>query len=155
MKLEINVDETMFKDILEKELEAFSKDELHEILKSCIIEFFKNNDNIKKMFLNEKYRTWGWGDNTHKEFEGYEPTGLLNDIVKNKFDYKEPYDEVKDALLDFLKKEDTLKQIMKEMIAETFQRFFTECFWHNSELRGNISGQIYDEIMNLKQNGQI
>lgn len=77
MKLEINVDETMFRDVLEKQLEAFDEKELHEILRGCIVEFFKSNDNIKKIFLEEKYSTWGYDSNQERNFEGYEPTGLL------------------------------------------------------------------------------
>lgn len=155
MKLEINVDETMFKDVLEKELKAFSEEELHEILKGCIVEFFKNNDNIKKMFLEEKYDTWGYGSNQEKHFKGYEPTGLLKRIVEDKFDYTKPYDEVKKALIDYCKKDDTLKGIMKEMIAETFQKFFTNAFWQNVDMRGSISQEIANVIMGLKQTGQL
>lgn len=155
MKLEINVDETMFKDVLEKELEAFSKEELHDILKGCIIEFFKSNDNIKKMFLTEEYNTWGYGDNARKEFKGYKPTGLLNDIVRDNFDFKEPYNEVKDILISYCKKEDTLKNIMKEMITDSFQTAFTNCFWNDSKLRGTIGDIVRQEIFNLKSTNQI
>lgn len=155
MKLEINVDETMFKDVLEKELKAFSEEELHEILKACIVDFFKNNDNIKKMFLKEKYDTCGYGSNTEKRIIGYEPTGLLNNIVRDKFDFSEPYDEVREALIDYCKKDNTLKDIMKEMIAETFHRFFTNQFWQNQDMRNLISREVTDTIIGLKQTGQI
>ena len=155
MKLEINVDETMFKDVLEKELKAFSEEELHEILKGCIVEFFKNNDNIKKMFLEEKYDTYGWGSSSEKRFKGYEPTGLLNRIVQNQFDYQEPYEEVKASLLEFCKKDDNLKDIMKGMIADAFQNFFTSCIWGNMDMRTSIANIVREEIFGMKENGQI
>lgn len=155
MKLEINVDETMFKDVLEKELKAFSEEELHEIVKGCIVEFFKNNDNIKKMFLEEKYETWGYGSNAEKHFKGYEPTGLLRQIVAKKFDYDEPYEEVRKSLLEFCAKEDTLKNILKEMISETFINFFANQVMNNGQLRSSIASVMHQELYNMKNNNML
>lgn len=148
MKLEINVDETMFKDILEKELKAFSKEELHEILRGCIVEFFNNNDNIKKMFLEEKKDYWG-------DPKGYAPTSLLNDIVRNNFKYDEPFKEVEGVLVEYCKKDDTLRDILKEMIAETFQRYFTNTFWNSPDMRASIAQEVSNVIMGMRQTGQI
>lgn len=52
MEIKINVDELKFKDVLEKELNAFSKEELHEIIRECICEYFRNTDTdiIKNLF---------------------------------------------------------------------------------------------------------
>lgn len=148
MKLEINVDETMFKDVLEKELNAFSQEELHEILKGCIIEFFNKNDNIKKMFLEEKTNYWG------NSIE-YEPTGLLKDIVKNKFDYAEPYEEVKEKILEFCKKEDVMKSILKEMIADSFTNMLNGYIFYNNDIRGNIANVVRDVIRDEKNEGRL
>ena len=144
MKLEINVDETMFKGVLENELKAFSKEELHEILKGCIVEFFRGNDNIKNMFLQEKSSYWG-GERHH---EGYEPTGLLREIVREKFDFNEPYDEVRKTIIDFCEKEGTMKTILKEMIADAFVGAFTGQLYGNSDVRSVISQMVHETIMN-------
>ena len=148
MKLEINVDETMFKDVLEKQLEAFSEEELHDILRSCIVEFFKSDDNIKKMFLEEKRNYWG-------DHQGYEPTSLLNDIVRNNFKYDEPFKEIEGVLIEYCKKDDTLKGILKEMFAETFQRYFTNTFWNSPDMRVQISQEVSNVIMGMRQTGQL
>jgi hypothetical protein len=148
MKLEINIDETMFKDVLEKELNAFSEEELHEILRGCIIEFFNKNDNIKKMFLQEKPNYWG-------NSTDYEPTGLLKDIVKNKFDYNEPYEEVKEKILEFCKKEDVMKSLLKEMIADSFTNMFTGSIFFNSNFRDNIANVIREVIYDEKNQGRL
>ena len=42
MELKIQIDETMFKDIIEKELAAFTKEELHEIIRGMIEESMRN-----------------------------------------------------------------------------------------------------------------
>ena len=151
MKLEINVDETMFKDILEKELKAFSEEELHEILRGCITEFFKNSDDLKKMFLSEK--TEYWGGQSH--FGGYEPTGLLKNIVRDNFKYDEPFKEVESALIEFCKKDGNLKEIMKGMIADAFQNSFNNCFWNNLDMRSSIANIVRQEIFGMKQTGQL
>ena len=148
MKLEINVDETMFKDVLEKELNAFSQEELHEILKGCIIEFFNNDDSIKKMFLQEK--TSYWGNSTD-----YEPTGLLKDIVRNKFDYNEPYEEVKEKILEFCKKEGVMKSLLKEMIVDSFTNIFTGSIFFNGDFRSNIANVIREVIYDEKSQGRL
>ena len=44
MELKINIDETMFKEVIEKELNAFSKEELRDIIRDCIAEALKNNE---------------------------------------------------------------------------------------------------------------
>lgn len=148
MKLEINVDETMFKDVLEKELNAFSQEELHEILKGCIIEFFNKDDSIKKMFLQE--RSSYWGNSTD-----YEPTGLLKDIVKNKFDYNEPYEEVKEKILEFCKKENVMKSLLKEMIVDSFTNMFTGSIFFNGDFRSNIANVIREVIIEEKSEGRL
>ena len=148
MKLEINVDETMFKDVLEKELSAFSQEELHEILRDCIIEFFNNDDSIKKMFLQEKSSYWG-------NSTDYEPTGLLKDIVRNKFDYNEPYEEVKEKILEFCKKDGVMKSLLKEMIADSFANIFTGTIFFNSNFRDNIANVIREVIYDEKSQGRL
>ena len=89
MELKINVDETMFKDIIEKELNAFSKDELHEIIRNCIIEAFKTDPKISKFFVSES--SYGWSTKL-------EPSPLLmkaaetldlSDAFKDVQNYKE------------------------------------------------------------------
>ena len=54
MEIKIVVDETKFKDVIEKELEAFSKDELHDIIRDCIIDSLRNNDVLKNLFVTTK-----------------------------------------------------------------------------------------------------
>lgn len=44
MEVKIQVDETKFKDVLENELDAFSPEDLHDIIAECIGEYFRNNN---------------------------------------------------------------------------------------------------------------
>lgn len=154
MEITINVDETKFKDVLENELKAFDKDELHEILKSCIVEFFNNDENIKKMFLYEKYETWGYGQNAEKHFKGYEPTGLLNSICRDSFDYEEPIQEVKNAILEFCKKEENIKAIMKDMFADAFSNALRGAFYETG-LRADVARLVRETIIGMKGDGLI
>ena len=71
MEVKIVVDETKFKDVLENELEAFSKEEIHEIIRDCIIDTFKNPEFIERIFIHKDY----WGNSS--------PSGLLENAVKN------------------------------------------------------------------------
>ena len=55
MELKIEIDETKFKDIIEKELNAFSQEELHDLLKQMIIEYMKNHqEEVMNLFIRKK-----------------------------------------------------------------------------------------------------
>ena len=145
MELKINIDETMFKDVLEKELEAFSKEELHMILSECIKHYFENSDALKMLFLEEETRDDYW---THEKIvTGYKPTGLLKQIVATKFDYTEPFDECKEAIIGFVKNEENLKKLMKEMVADALSKAFVENVLYDSRIRDEIAYAAREAIM--------
>ena len=55
MELKIEIDETKFKDIIEKELNAFSQEELHDLLKQMIVEYMKNHqEEVMNLFIRKK-----------------------------------------------------------------------------------------------------
>lgn len=53
MEIKIEIGEDRFKDVIERELNAFSKEELHEIVRECIIDSLKNSPSLKKLFVVE------------------------------------------------------------------------------------------------------
>ena len=90
MEVKIVVDETKFKDVLENELAAFSKEELHEIIRDCIIDTFKNPEFIKSIFIRKDH----WGNPS--------PSELLKNAVKN-IDLSPAFKEVTDIMVEYLK----------------------------------------------------
>lgn len=90
MEVKIVVDETKFKDVLENELKAFSREEIHEIILECIIDTFKKPEFIESIFI-------------HKDHWGYpSPSELLENAVKN-IDLSPAFKEVTDIMVEYLK----------------------------------------------------
>lgn len=111
MELKINVDETMFKEVIEKELEAFSKEELHEIIRNCIIEALKTDGMFKRLFVEPNYSSYSYC----KE----QPTQLLRDAAKS-IDLSPAYKEIQELMINDLKNNyhKMLENVMLSIMAQ-------------------------------------
>lgn len=119
MKIEINVDETQFKDILDKELQDLPKEVLQNIIVESIKGYFQQDDykNVEKIFLHEEKNSYGWSH--------YEPNELLTSVLKN-CDYYQ-LQEVVDEAINTLKEEhyNILKDILKDMFIKGLTTHYT------------------------------
>lgn len=112
MEIKIEVDETKFKDVIEKELNAFSKEELHEIIRECIVDSLKNSPSLKNLFVVE-------------DKSGYytieQPSQVMIDAAKS-IDLSPAYKEVQEKMINILKTDyhSLLEDIMLGMIKEGF-----------------------------------
>ena len=89
MKLEINIDETMFKDVVEKELEAVPQEDIQDIIKQSIKEYLIQHIEYV-LFQTKSY-------SSEKEF-----TPIFKDALKD-IDLSEPVKTVSDAMIQELK----------------------------------------------------
>lgn len=98
INLTINVDDNLYKNFLEKEIEAFSKEELHSIAKSVIEQILIENKNkiIESLFLHKQY-------SAYSSRESYQPTELLRDSAKKSIDASPAFDEIKEEAVKYLK----------------------------------------------------
>ena len=97
MEIKINVDETMFKDVLENELKAFSKEELHEIVRECIVEALHNDITLKNIFITPERDYWG-------NYQYTKPSDVMIEAARS-IDLSPAYTEIKDAMLATLKRD--------------------------------------------------
>ena len=97
MEIKINVDETMFKDVLENELNAFSKEELHEIVRECIIEALHNDSTLKNIFITEEKDYWG-------NLKYTKPSEVMIEAARS-IDLSPAYTEIKDKMITILKED--------------------------------------------------
>ena len=105
MQLTINIDETMFKSVVEKELEAFSEEELHDIIKQCIVKFLIEGDTIKKLLVKER------SDKSYGYYTSLEPTQLFESAVKS---------------MDFNKELEGIKKVFADCMINNYQSIVTE-----------------------------
>ncbi len=109
MEIKISVDETKFKDVIEKELNAFSSEELHEIIRECIIKALRNNDIYKGLFIKPK----------NYSYEQDRPTEVLLEAARS-IDLSSAYSEIQEKIINELKTNyvDLLQKIMLNTIID-------------------------------------
>ena len=132
MEIKINVDETMFKDIIDKELKAFSKEELHEITRECIIEVFRNDKKIVRLFLDTS--DWSGRDR---------PSDLLVSAA-NKIDLSPAFKEIQEDMIA------TLKNNYKEVLEHAMLRAIRANFASSHEFH-TVMEQTINDILNIRK----
>lgn len=114
MEVKIQVDETKFKDVLENELDAFSPEDLHDIIAECIGEYFRSNNYkaIEKIMFDQ-----GFYRDT--------PSTLLKEAV-TKCDYSGLQDVV-DAMIEKLRNnyQDVLAEVLWLQISRTLANSYS------------------------------
>ena len=134
MKLEINLDETRFKDVVDDELRAFTREEIHDILQKAINQYVMEKGVIERIFYNKKTDYYG------KETGELEPTYELKKLVEG-LNMDTVLDKLKKDIQDVLEKDETIKMLAENL----FYRFITnridEIMWRDSTLQGIIATQ--------------
>ena len=136
MEVKIQVDETKFKDVLENELDAFSPEDLHDIIAECIGEYFRSNNYKaleKIMFDSGFYRDT--------------PSALLKEAVTT-CDYSGLQD-VADAMID------RLKNNYQDVLAEVLWMQISKALVNSYALQDSMSVAIMNAIDNERNKGNI
>lgn len=123
MELKINIDETMFKEVIEKELNAFSKEELHDIIRDCIAEALKNNEVLKKLFIRTDYNRYG---NLEQE-----PTPLVIEAARNINLYPAFYD-IQETMVN------ELKNNYSELLQKVMLQTMVDGLFYGSNFKDNL-----------------
>lgn len=112
MEVKINVDETMFKNVIEEELKAFSKEELHEIIRECIVEALHNDNTLKNLFVTDKKDYWG-------NYTGTQPSDVVIEAAKN-MDLSPAYKEIQEKMIKVLQTDyrNILENVMMGLMME-------------------------------------
>ena len=137
-------DESKFNEVIKKELEAFTKEELHNIVGQALVNYFSDEKHVKELFYTETYDHWGSKRTERAEFfNSLIPSGedvITNDLLK----------EVKTKLKEVL----TSDEAVKQMILDTWFNNLTESIAYrltdNGALRGVVS-MVVDDIRNGRQ----
>ena len=136
MEVKIQVDETKFKDVLENELDAFSPEDLHNIITECIGEYFRGNNYKaleKIMFDSGFYRDT--------------PSALLKEAI-TKCDYSGLQDVV-DVMIDKLRND--YQNILIEMLWSQISKSLA----YSYSIQDSMSIAIRNAIDNERNKGNI
>lgn len=138
MEIKINVDETMFKDVLENELNAFSKEELHEIVRECIIEALHNDGVLRNLFTQKEIDYWG-----NAKYE--KPSQIVIDAAKS-IDLSSAYTEIKEEMID------TLKKDYRNVLENAMSRLIVSGIADDSQFRHRIEDVVRDTLRRMHNN---
>ena len=137
MKVEINVDEIQFKDILDKELKDLPKEVLQDVIVKSIQGYFEQNnyENVQKLFLKENggYNSWDTKITT---------TEFLNGLVKD-CDYSGLQDVVDEAIK-------SVRDNHKEILGDMILRIITNGFFQDYNFRSQLESAILDAIHRIR-----
>jgi hypothetical protein len=134
MELKINIDETMFKDVLEKELKAFSSEELHEIIRECIVEALKTDGTLRSLFIKPK----------RYSYESDEASQVLFEAAKN-IDLSPAYEEIQEMMITELKK--NYDKLLQNIMLKTM----VDGLCNDWNFRSNLHSAV-DEVLRMRAN---
>ena len=128
MKIEINVDETQMKDVLEKELSELPKDVIREIITESIREYFAVDGykNTRDLFIDE---------NNNYGYREKSPSGLLKELIKGCDVSK--LQEVVDEGIEVLKRDN--ERILRDVLCDMLVGGLTNEYSFRESLRRAIS----------------
>lgn len=144
MKLEINLDESRFKDLVDEELEKFSDEEIHDILGKAISQYVMDSDVIQRLFYVKKRDYYG------NETNDFVPTGRLENMV-NKLDVEDMLKGVKERVKEILNSDDIIKEMTEHMFYNFIAGKLEQLMWRSGALTSIIECRA-NEILNNRLN---
>jgi len=127
MKIEINLDETRFKDLVEKELGTFTDAEIHDILGKAISQYVMDSEVIRRLFYSKKKDYYG------RETEEIEPTRRLENIV-HELDVENVLSGVKERIQDVLNQDDIIKEMTEKLFYNFIAGRLEDLLWKSGTL---------------------
>lgn len=125
MNITISIDETQFKEILDKELKELPKEDLQDIIKQTFSQYMLSNPNIiKNLFVNE----------SSYPYYTCSPTDLMKDIIKG-IDLSKECEEVVKALKEELigHSREIFESLMLKAMAKTMFNGMSDYGWLEEE----------------------
>ena len=144
MKLEINLDESRFKDLVDGELGKISDEEIHDILGKAISQYVMDSDVIQRLFYVKKKDYYG------NETNDFVPTSRLENIV-NKLDVEDMLKDVKERVQETLNRDDIIKEMTENMFYNFIAGKLESLLWRSGTLSSIIecrANEILDRRLN-------
>ena len=132
MEIKINIDESKFQEVLEKELAAFSQEEIHEIMKGAIKEYLNREEILKDMINKPQTDRWGCS---------IKDTSVLQKFVNN-VDLSDIFEEPKEKIKDIISNDETLKKAAVEILANMFKDRFMSAFTQDYTFLNSLADRV-------------
>jgi len=132
MEIVINVDGDKFQEIVDKELGAFSKEELHELCRKGILTCLNDNDRIKELFTRK----------TNGYYDQYQANEILRDAAKT-VNFDELFGEVKEKIIDYVK--NNYESLVKQIVFDSFINGLSRHICDNDEFKCKLSAEVWQQ----------
>lgn len=132
MEIKINIDESKFQEVLEKELGAFTQEELHSIIKDAIREYLNNEEVLKSLINRQETDRWGSPVRGTSAMEKFVNNVDLSDV------FAEPKEKIKQIISD----DETLKKAAVEILANLFKDRFMTAFTQDYRFLDALSDRV-------------
>lgn len=130
MEIKIEVGEEKFRDVLEKELGAFTKEELHEICRKALIQQMSDPAIFQDLFIDKS---------TDSYYNLYYASDILKEAAKT-INFDETFKELQDGIISYIK-ENHLK-ILHSVAIEMFIDGIGRNLFYNDSFRDMLSNEL-------------
>lgn len=131
MEIKIEVGEEKFRDVLEKELEAFTKDELHDICRKALIQQMSDPAIFQDLFIDKS-------EGYH--YNRYDARDVLKEAAKT-INFDETFKELQDGIISYIK-ENHLK-ILHKVAIDMFIDGIGRNLFYNDSFRNMLSDELH------------
>ena len=132
MEIKINIDESKFQEVLEKELGVFTQEELHSIIKDAIREYLNKEEVLKNLINRQETDCWGCVVKGTSTMEKFVNNVDLSDV------FAEPKEKIKQIISD----DETLKKAAVEILANLFKDRFMTAFTQDYRFLEALSNRV-------------
>ena len=134
MEIKIIVDDAKFKDVIESELKAFSKEELHELIREAISTALLTNASLKNLFV------------TKDSYWGHEKPSDVMIAAANKIDLSPAYIDIQNRMIDELK--NNYHRLLEKVMLDMFIAGLTGDYYFQQRMANEIRTIYYQERNN-------
>ena len=137
MEIKIEVNEERFRDVLERELAAFTKEELHEICRKALIQQMADPAVFQGLFVE---KTQGWNR------QAYYASDILREAAKT-VSFDGTFKELQDSIVSYI------KEHHMEILHEMAIGMFIEGLSNSVSYSDNFRRRLREELCAHGNNG--
>lgn len=141
MEIKINIDESKFQEILEKELGAFTPEEIHAIMKEAFKEYLNREDVLKELINQKETDRWGYD---------IKDSSVMDKFINN-VDLSDIFAEPKEKIKKIICKEENLKAMAMELLINLFRDRFRSAFTQDWTFIDTLSASVANELQRRQQ----
>ena len=135
MELKIEVGEERFKEVIEKELNAFTQEELHDICKKALINVMSDPDVFRSLFVTQE-NVGNYWDNNVKWYAN----DILREAAKN-ISFEETFKDLQDRIIAYMR--ENHEDIFRNIVADMFMRGFRQTMYEGTDFNNAVRNEIW------------